>query len=486
MDTEHVTDTLSSVLSLTSTSPPRATAADIPPELFRSILLHVGNVHVLSQVESEGRASMISHLAACSLTCLYWAQQCRPMVFTHVCIRSVGALFTLSSLVRASSTLLRLSPIAHLVKSVHLVEKLGDSSWLHNLAMQPSLLPPQFRSASIHMSVAAPILDHDRNEPASRDLPSMDVFRLFLRLPRTVPPICYRCNTFTFQNCRFRTPHDLSRCLDKICFDSYGKVHLIHATWDTDAPFYDSKSELRIPYRCISGQATSCSSTVEAAWTAFTSMADSRRRFVGEPSLTNTNTRILLHTIDHQYMYQLSSLLFYNTDIVGEWCDKMRLEIFTTPGPLQASNPQTGDLESICCLSISGISPTNGLQFAIISIYFYTRHDDTLLGERRRPQPNITQPQHVTDLFILCQWDILMSVRHPWYHITDMIARLPAVITVQFVMKSREHIIEFVKKYRPALRRLAGLIVLRYVSQNGILESYIDDSVKDIIGTPAQ
>ncbi|KAI0812498.1 hypothetical protein BC629DRAFT_1473327, partial [Irpex lacteus] len=62
-------------------------ASRIPPELFAGILFHVGIY--------DERIQAKRHLSACSLTCRYWAIQCRCRIFDSVTLRSLDDVQTL-------------------------------------------------------------------------------------------------------------------------------------------------------------------------------------------------------------------------------------------------------------------------------------------------------------------------------------------------------------------------------------------------------
>lgn len=355
MDVKRTTTRLPYVLTL------KATASDIPQELFVTILAFVGQDSELRGTTLERWTIKTRDLANCALTCFYWAQQCRPMLHAHILVRNTKVLYALSLLVRNLPP--RLPPITDFVRQVHLIQQLNDIPWLHRIAMQPSLLPRQIRSAIIHMRLVAS--SPNRGNPAS---PSNDLFRLFPRLPRAVPPVFHKCNTFTIQNCHFRTVQDLKRCLQQVCFDGYGRLHLVRAFWSTSEQVHDSNAKLRLPYRFIAGQATSCPPvTVATAWAAFASMGDPRCHFVRQPRgasahhQAGTNTRILLHSTDHRFMFDLSVLLHQTVAASGLYDESPSLEISTTPNILRGIQASLGEPDQTCmvlCMCADSIDQT--------------------------------------------------------------------------------------------------------------------------------
>ena len=89
---------LDTILATGSSAP--SLAASIPPELFKSILVYVGdeerldNHHIFNTASPEhvsavaARRDEMRHLSAYTLTCVYWAQLTRGRMFECLILRS--------------------------------------------------------------------------------------------------------------------------------------------------------------------------------------------------------------------------------------------------------------------------------------------------------------------------------------------------------------------------------------------------------------
>lgn len=117
-------------------------------------------------------------------------------------------------------------------------------------------------------------------------------------------------------------------------------------------------------------------------------------------------------------------------------------------------------------------------QHSLIRVDCYTRHDDS----HNLQQPNITEPQHITNMLVVPRQQGYRLLKYPWHHITDHIARLPAMTNACFLLNSRNDLITFAGAERPALRRLVGRIQLLYIAEDGHITPFVDDSVRDILG----
>lgn len=186
-------------------------AASIPPELFQYILTHVGDYQVLSlDPKLPKRKEMVRHLAACSLTCVYWAQVCRPKAFQCIWVRSFDDLQALMVLVLDVPG--RFTPISRYIDYAHCVQLLDDRPWLHNLSLQRvrSVLLPYWLTSTLKFHLIG------SSRPAQALSPLEDPgssSRLFAGIPTTLPPKFHCCDVLAFENLHFRSLSDLRRAL---------------------------------------------------------------------------------------------------------------------------------------------------------------------------------------------------------------------------------------------------------------------------------
>lgn len=218
-----------------------ATGADIPPELFKRILYDVceGAVGLLNlEVDMSNRKEAIKNVTACSLTCVYWAQICRPALFHSVCIKNYEDMRAFSSLV--SSTPQRFHPISKYIQYAALDQRVGDRPWIHLLQMQPSL--SLFRS-DVLLNIKINIKDSDpidEDAAVQRQWPTSR--RLFVGLPRTLPAWFFQGGVLNIDNARFVTPPDLTSLLRRLIHPSTNSprdlsVVLRNITWHAQTRF---------------------------------------------------------------------------------------------------------------------------------------------------------------------------------------------------------------------------------------------------------
>ncbi|KAI0343656.1 hypothetical protein BDW22DRAFT_1428215 [Trametopsis cervina] len=107
---------------------PLATAADLPPELFPTIL------HYLAVDDSgRGRNDNIRHtLAVISLTCRYWADQCRPHLLNSLNLQTKEHLYELSHLLSESAhTLVGVAPLTRHLQTLSIMPAKRSPPWIH-------------------------------------------------------------------------------------------------------------------------------------------------------------------------------------------------------------------------------------------------------------------------------------------------------------------------------------------------------------------
>ncbi len=208
-----------------------ATGADIPPELFRHILLDVcENAIVLLGLSREvpNRKEAIKNVTACSLTCVYWARICREELFWSVWIKNYEDMRAFLALV--VDTPARFMPISEYVWSTTLVQRVGDRPWLHLIRMQPSSF--QFWPWQHQISIGFRIENPPNN---ATSLQSSTSQRFFASLPRTPPSSCLQCDDLIIDKPHFVTPHDLASFLRK--FSQFDSLRLTNVTWSAQVDF---------------------------------------------------------------------------------------------------------------------------------------------------------------------------------------------------------------------------------------------------------
>lgn len=106
------------------------TAADLPEELFSSILNYVAYDSGLWDSEWINlRPEQKQQLSACSLVCLWWAEQCRHLLFAELTFRSLADLDIFYSFVE--STPKRLVPLDRLLQRASIEQDLKQRTWFH-------------------------------------------------------------------------------------------------------------------------------------------------------------------------------------------------------------------------------------------------------------------------------------------------------------------------------------------------------------------
>jgi hypothetical protein len=252
-------------------------AADIPPELFSTILYYIADDTELGNLWSNKRKTVIAHLAACSLTCVYWAKICRPRIFMYVVVKSFDALQRLSSL--ASHTPQSLSPIVNFIQYLHMVQYLNDRPWLHTLRLQPSLgLQPSnlgnLKSRYVHIIGPGSV--------------SRDSRHTILPILWTLFPARWECNAIGMSGLHLRSLNDIRRWLRPVAFAQTPTnftftfqqptiqpfIQLSKVTWEThvhdpiDAVF--SNRPFVLPFLDIFINVQQCTSNTELAWATLT------------------------------------------------------------------------------------------------------------------------------------------------------------------------------------------------------------------------
>ncbi|KAI0092282.1 hypothetical protein BDY19DRAFT_590732 [Irpex rosettiformis] len=202
-------------------------AESIPPELFKNILIYVGDEGRLEPCEDPtARREEMRHLSACSLTCVYWAQLTRKRMLDTLVLRSGKDLYGLRLLHRASSSD-RLPSIGELLRELAIFYKLGDLPWFHNVSglvasglnrvyfhvLGP--VPPAFTAGNTRRSVLHP---------------------LFFAVPRVFPMASFHklyVDVYV-EDIHFTHPNMLRNLLQDCKSLHPFSIYCINLTWDND------------------------------------------------------------------------------------------------------------------------------------------------------------------------------------------------------------------------------------------------------------
>lgn len=134
----------------------------------------------------------MQHLAACALTCLYWAENTRGRIFQIIILRSLEDLRGLQSL-WDRPPVTRLTPISHFLERLLVEHQLTKWLWIHNLR-GPLLEWPRgnatFLSLDMYVSGSVPT----KPIPQNASIQSKRTVRhpLFYTIPRPLPLPFYR------------------------------------------------------------------------------------------------------------------------------------------------------------------------------------------------------------------------------------------------------------------------------------------------------
>jgi hypothetical protein len=278
----------------------------MPRELLGEIVNHVGDEAVLEDMESKDRKDVLRHLGACALTCSYWAKTCRPKIFRRVRLRSIEDVRRLSSLVLHTPQ--SFPPAVLLIKCLLVVQSLDDQPWLHTLRLQPSLgliIP----DAHVEFNIVGPNDGNGYAGPATFS-------HLATGLPRSLPPVCYLCDSLMLENLSLQPIHELRRLLRSLCFrpvnrpsSSPRRIGLVNIMWDSRTSISDvllGDRPFALPPFPIAIMAFECTDNIDAAWSAFVFSGDLRF----EPSHTLSHAERFMHPSDGQTMIDISRTLY--------------------------------------------------------------------------------------------------------------------------------------------------------------------------------
>ncbi|KAI0088199.1 hypothetical protein BDY19DRAFT_994121 [Irpex rosettiformis] len=199
-------------------------AARIPPELYSNILVFVGPYDILSTPSrSREKKEAKQLLSACSLTCFYWATQCRERIFRFLILRSLEDIRTLRSF--TSSPLPRLPSILAQVRYLTAEWKLAQGQpWIHNLYIflqsQHIRLGDEHgieeREEGFYVFLTLHLFGPLSETPGRR---RDDIRHILSRgLPRTMPPQFRRCHSLIMEDFQMNDYSEFSRLVQAMSF----------------------------------------------------------------------------------------------------------------------------------------------------------------------------------------------------------------------------------------------------------------------------
>lgn len=301
-----------------------ATAADLPPELFPIIIGYVTDAaqgrHFLSL---EGTKK---HLAACSLTCLWWAQQCRPHMFQYLTLRSADDICVLRSLLASRTG--RLPSIQGFIGTIQLEQSMVGPAWMYRAFLDPFLStkrkyltiirPTPTKRTSPHASASS--------SHAGEPTPACNSV-LFSEVPRTLPLSLRRCRGVSLKNLYFDTLQDVLNLLKETVIDT--TITFEGVTWGRTAGLsHQSSMGLVIPrtpteYFFIRALGQ-CTDPIRLVWYGFYTWTTMVHVFSAWKASWNRGRRrfkiyqywLLLHSVDYEAVLNLSRTLH---EVMDRW-----------------------------------------------------------------------------------------------------------------------------------------------------------------------
>lgn len=208
---------------------PRATAADIPQELFDNIIWYIDT----NSYGGAGAGGDVAYeLANCALVCAHWAEVSRKVLYagegSRARIQSLSQLRGLEGYVRKGSK--RLTPVHKLLRRLGAEQTWGTRSWIHNI------YPSQFDRDANTLRLTGPKSDGLPPPPASAlRSPHWSV-------PKTLPSCFLNFSTLDLVNVHFPALSDFAKLVKHFVrthtFDFY------EVTWDV--------TDVVIPSRALS------------------------------------------------------------------------------------------------------------------------------------------------------------------------------------------------------------------------------------------
>lgn len=261
-----------------------ASAAHLPPELFSVILGYVGDDCLMGSSSMKKAAK--KRVSACSLTCLYWAQLCRPHIFSTITLCSLQDIRDIQAFATSSCHFPRLTPMTMYIGRFVVEHRLGSRPWIHNVyALLRSLKMPMFNTSTkaeeisrLKWSIQLRIVD--THSPSGLGVPTA-YSPLSVGLPRTLPTYFRRYDHFYLQNIGVTDFACVQRLIRDVCFVPYdNNIRIKNIIWteNTLSFRYYAPFLLRIPRHSAFIWAKKCTDTALLALTILSSISLIRHR----------------------------------------------------------------------------------------------------------------------------------------------------------------------------------------------------------------
>ena len=203
-------------------------AVRMPSELLEIVLSFVADTHRLWYFDSdfEARQEEMRYLSACSLTCLHWAQVIRIPMYNLLVLRSAEDLYTLRSILRATSCP-RIPHIRNHLASLLVVYKLVDFPWFHSVQWLQADGAHGLRSLKLRISGPVPAAFTSKSRRAV-------CHPLFYCAPRTVPLPYFKNLSIiiSLRNIHFATYTTLLNLISDLYPLRFTNISCESVTWD--------------------------------------------------------------------------------------------------------------------------------------------------------------------------------------------------------------------------------------------------------------
>lgn len=214
-----------------------ATAADLPPELFERIISFLAGERLEHQFDMPLEVSK-GQLGVCSLTCRFWAVQCRRRMFRRLTLRSHEDFTTLQAFVEASKEYNW--SIARFLGEVELECRISDHPWIHHLYTSKSLLP-RLSPYGVYITL------HNRGPEQKTPNTIRGVHHL---LPRSIPPSLSLAVHLDLQDIHFRSFEQITNIVASVyCVDSSPIWNHRGLTWDTHQADFVTPPKYHCPFQ---------------------------------------------------------------------------------------------------------------------------------------------------------------------------------------------------------------------------------------------
>ncbi|GJE96177.1 hypothetical protein PsYK624_123700 [Phanerochaete sordida] len=177
----------------------------IPPELIKRITLYC------VEWDRHGEPADKRGIAACSLTCRYWAQFLTPLAFRRLVLRTATDIVRLLAFLADADA--RTPPLRACVKKIEFAQARATSKipWCHQLVRLAQQLPNVNFQSDVRLTVTG---GDGSDGPAQA---TDDTFLLpFRALPRTLPAACSKLDYVTLRDLHVESVRALTDCVKNL------------------------------------------------------------------------------------------------------------------------------------------------------------------------------------------------------------------------------------------------------------------------------